>query len=364
MTPPNPKRVRARDLGIKIGSLEPGIQNAITDVEGVQVGQVTLNYDHPSIARTGISVILPRNGEIGNDFVFAGFQRFNGFGEITGIQWVEDIGYLSSPIVLTTTNQIGMVRDAIPEYAYRRYGHGAFYLPVVAETYDGWLNDISASPLKKEHVFQALDSASSGPVAEGNVGGGTGMTCHDFKGGIGTSSRIVPASERSYTLGALVQTNYGDRKQLRVDGIPVGLEIGADIVPYPWDEPPASSSIIIVIATDAPLLAPQCKRLALRAASGLGRMGGFGHNSSGDLFLAFATGNHVLNQSRGLIKLHGMLADNEMDPFFDAAVEAVEEAILNALTAAETMTGYRGHVAHALPLDLLQQVMNKYRPKK
>jgi len=356
------QRARIRSLGIVVGELPTGPFNAITDVAGVLVGHTTLIYDQPCVARTGVTAIVPRNGAIADDCVFAGFHRFNGFGEMTGIQWIDETGLLTSPIILTTTNQIGMVRDAVTEYGFLRYQYGAYYLPVVAETYDGWLNEMHGHPIQKEHVFQAFDSARSGPVTEGCVGGGTGMICHDFKGGIGTSSRLVSTDSGNYTVGALVQTNYGDRKQLQINGVPVGREIGFDIVPHPWQEPPRSSSIIIIIATDAPLLPVQCKRLAQRATSGLARIGGFGHNSSGDLFLAFATGNHITEPVHGIIHLEGMLPNDAMDGLFDATVEAVEESILNALTTAETMTGYQGHTVYAIPLDLLQQVIKRYRP--
>jgi len=353
-------RLRLRQLGIKIGDFPTGPNNAITDVPGVLVGQVTLIRDEPQVTRTGITVIVPREGAIGSDYAFAGFHRFNGCGEMTGVHWLEETGLLSSAIALTNTMQVGMVRDALGEYSWAHSQHGPYWLPVVAETYDGWLSDPRGPLLTKEHVFEAMDNARSGVVAEGNTGGGTGMICHDFKGGTGTSSRIVAAGGSEYIVAALVQTNYGDRQQLRVDGVPVGREIGVDKVPSAWEQPPESSSIIIILATDAPLLPTQCQRLAQRATSGLARVGGVGHNSSGDLFLAFATGNHIPARSEGLVQLEGMLAHNQLNPFFDAAADVVEESILNALTAAETMTGQQGRTALALPLDELQQVMKKY----
>ena len=357
------QRQRLRDLGITVGTLQPGVNNAITDVPGVFVGHTTLMMDQPYVVRTGVTAIIPRYGEIAHNYAFAGFHRFNGFGEITGIQWIEESGLLTSPIVLTTTAQIGLVRDALPEYGFRHYQHGAYFLPVVAETYDGWLNDMRARPIEKSHVFQALDDARPGPVAEGGVGGGTGMICHGFKGGIGTSSRVVTIDGQVYTLGALVQANYGERSQLTVAGVPVGREIGDEIIPNAWREPPPSSSIIIVIGTDAPLLPAQCRRLAQRATSGLARTGGYGHNSSGDLFIAFATGNDIYPASSGIIPLKGMLPDHQMDLLLDAAVEAVEESILNALTMAETMEGVMGHKAYAIPLDLLKAVMARHQPE-
>ncbi len=354
-------RARLRQLGIKIGTYDTEPLNAITDVEGVLVGHVTVIHDEPNVARTGITVIAPRQGAIGNDYAFAGFHRFNGCGEMTGIHWLEETGLLTSAIALTNTHQVGMVHDALAEFSFTHAYYGAFYLPVVTETYDGWLNDMNALHLTKEHVFEAMSAAKGGPVDEGNVGGGTGMICHEFKGGIGTSSRVIESKSGKYTLGALVQTNYGDRRLLRVDGVPVGREIGFDKVSSPWQAPPLSSSIIVVIATDAPLLGDQCKRLAQRATSGLSRVGGVGHNSSGDLFLAFATGHHIPANADGPIPLGVMIPQRHLDPFFEAAAEAVEESILNALSAAETMTGFRGHTAYALPLDELQDVMRKYR---
>jgi len=350
-------RARLRDLGIQVGSFPTGPNNAITDVPGVQVGHFTLIEDQPTVTRTGITVVLPRDGAIGSDYAFAGFHRYNGCGEMTGIHWLEEIGMLTSAIALTNTHQVGMVHDALAEFSFTHDHYGAFYLPVAAETYDGWLSDMNAMPLKREHVFQAVLSAKSGPVAEGSVGGGTGMICHEFKGGIGTSSRVVTGKSGTYTLGVLVQTNYGDRKALRVDGVPVGMEIGYDRVPGPWQVPPQSGSIIIIIATDAPLLSDQCRRLAQRATNGLARTGGYGHNSSGDLFLAFATGHHIPAQTDEPISLGVMLPNHHLNPFFDAVAEAVEESILNALTAAETMTGYKGRTVYALPLDDLQRIM-------
>jgi D-aminopeptidase len=353
-------RARIRQLGIKIGTYDTGPLNAITDVDGVLVGHVTVIHDEPHAARTGITVVAPRAGAIGNDYAFAGFHRFNGCGEMTGIHWLEETGLLTSAIALTNTHQVGMVHDALAEFSFTHAHYGAFYLPVVTETYDGWLNDMNALHLTKEHVFEAISAAKGGPVDEGNVGGGTGMICHEFKGGIGTSSRVIETKSGKYILGALVQTNYGDRGLLRVDGVPVGREIGFDKVPSPWPEPPLASSIIVVIATDAPLLGDQCKRLAQRATSGLSRVGGVGHNSSGDLFLAFATGHHIPASADGPIPLGVMIPQRHLDPFFEAAAEAVEESILNALSAAETMTGFQGRTAYALPLDELQELMRKY----
>jgi D-aminopeptidase len=233
-------------------------------------------------------------------------------------------------------------------------------LAVVAETWDGWLNDMDAFHVGREHVFEALESAGPGPVAEGNVGGGTGMICHDFKGGIGTASRLVSCPSGEFTVGALVQANHGDRKDLRVDGVPVGLELDEAHTPIPWHEtPPPASSIIVVIATDAPMIPTQCKRLARRATLGLARAGGMGYNGSGDIFLAFATGNHIPSSAKGPYRLE-MLPHHHLNVFFEAVAECVEESILNALTAAETVVGHKGHSAHALPLDELQRVMKEH----
>ncbi len=353
-------RARIRDLGINPGTIATGPLNAITDVPGVLVGQVTVIHDSPDVARTGVTVITPRAGAIGKDNAFAGFHRFNGCGEMTGIQWLEETGLLTSAIAITNTQQIGMVRDALTEYSFSQEQSGRFFLPVVGETYDGWLNDMRRPHLTREDVFAAFRSAASGPVAEGNVGGGTGMICHDFKGGTGTSSRVVETKGGRYMLGALVQANYGDRAQLRVDGVPVGRELGYDVVPSPFEEPAPSSSIIVIVATDAPLLGDQCRRLAQRATVGLARVGGIGHNASGDLFLAFATGQHVPARADAPFPLGMMIPHNLLNPFFEAAAEAVEEAILNALAAAETLTGCGGHTAYALPLDDLRKIMTKY----
>jgi D-aminopeptidase len=353
-------KLRLRQLGIAIGRLPPGPGNAITDVPDVWVGHTTLIGDTPRVARTGVTVIVPRAGEILDDHAFAGFFSLNGFGEMTGTLAIDEFGLLTSPIALTNTNQVGVVHEALVAYAAEHFGRG-YKLPVVAETHDGWLNDVNAFHVKPEHVFQALESAKGGHVAEGNVGGGTGMICHEFKGGIGTASRVVSAAGGNYTLGALVQANYGDRGTLRVDGVPVGRELGTDQIPSPWAKPPWGGSIIVILATDAPLLGEQCRRLAKRATIGLARVGGLGLDTSGDLFLAFATGNHYRGEPKEPRPME-LFPFGETDALFEAAAEAVEEAIVNALVAAETMTGFEGHIAHALPHDALRDVMAKYRP--
>ena len=349
-------RQRLRELGIVVGDLPTGPHNAITDVADIWVGHTTLIHDTPRVARTGVTVIVPRAGAVFTDQCYAGYTSFNGNGEMTGMHWLEESGLLSSPIAITNTNQVGVVRDALVEYELLRHPDSDWLLPVVAETSDARLNDMKAFHVSKEHVFAALAAAKPGPVAEGNVGGGTGMICHEFKGGIGTSSRVVGIAGVDYTVGALVQANYGWRKHLRVAGVPVGRLIPTSELPDPYAPPKEDGSIIIIVATDAPLLPVQCKRLARRATVGLGRVGGNGHNGSGDLFLAFATGNHVPIASAQPIPVR-MLPNGQISPLFDAVAEAVEEAILNALTAAETMVGRAGRTAHALPLDRLQQIM-------
>ena len=342
-------RIRLRDLGVIIGEMPTGPHNAITDVAGVRVGHTTLVHDHPRIARTGVTVIIPPGADEGLTCC-AGYHRLNGNGEMTGLLWVEEAGAVDMPIAITNTHQVGLVRDALIEYAVTRQQAESWMLPIVAETYDGALNDIGGFHVTKEHVFAALDTASAGPVAEGNVGGGTGMICHEFKGGIGASSRRVQTGLGDFTVGVLVQANYGRREDLRLNGVAIGATIGLDRFPSPWRQAAGGGSIIIMIATDAPLLPDQCRRLAQRAGLGLGRVGGFGHNGSGDIFLAFASGNQPPKRPDALIELR-MIPHHVMDPFFRATVEAVEESIWNALLAAETMTGFRGRTAHAIPAD-------------
>lgn len=360
-------KARLRDLGITIGTLPTGTYNTITDVPGVLVGHETILLDEPRIARTGVTMIVPRDGDIWQDHACAGFFSFNGCGEMTGLPWIAESGMIHTPIGITNTNAVGVVRDALTAYpvswdvvpSISSSWLGS--LPVVAETWDGWLNDITAFHVTKEHAFKALADAKSGPVAEGNVGGGTGMICHEFKGGIGTSSRIVSYLDQQYTVGVLVQSNYGSRHMLRVDGVPVGRELDFSKVQDPWTAPPKGGSIIVIIATDAPLLPIQCTRLAKRATVGLSRVGGTGNNGSGDIFLAFSTGNHAPTYKEGLLTLQ-MVPNDHLNTFFDAVAEATEEAILNALTAAETMVGWQGHSAQALPLVDLQRIMERYRP--
>ena len=347
-------RQRIRELGIAIGDLATGPNNAITDVPGVLVGHATLVRDEPTVARTGVTMIVPRNGEIWTDFAHAGWFNFSGNGEMTGLPWIDETGLLGSPIGITTTHQVGLVRDFLVKAAVEAGFTNAFHLPVVAETWDGWLSDPDNFPLTEADVRRAYESASDGIVAEGAVGGGTGMICHEFKGGIGTSSRIVESKAGTHTVGVLVQANYGRRADLRVDGFPLGRHIGFDEVPSAWDEPPNGGSIIVIAATDAPLLPIQCQRLAKRVTVGLGRVGGYGHDSSGDIFLAFSTGNHL--PSDGQPWTVDVFPHPEMDGLFHAVADATEESILNALCAAETMTGQKGRTAHALPLDRVQEL--------
>jgi len=346
---------RLRDLGVVIGGYDPGPNNAITDVPGVKVGHATLIRDQPSVARTGVTMIVPRDGGIWTDFAHAAWFNFSGNGEMTGLGWIEETGLLGSPIGITSTHQVGLVRDFLVKAAVETGLVDAFHLPVVAETWDGWLSDPDSFPLTEAEARAAYESASGGSVAEGAVGGGTGMICHEFKGGIGTSSRVVDSKTGSYTVGVLVQANYGRREDLRVDGFPLGRHIGADVVPSAWEEAPNGGSIIVIAATDAPLLPIQCHRLAKRITVGLGRVGGYGHDSSGDIFLAFSTGNHL--PADGEPWNIDVLPHREMDGLFHAVADATEESVLNALCAAETMTGQRGRTAHALPLDLVQEML-------
>ncbi|HEV2283520.1 MAG TPA: P1 family peptidase [bacterium] len=351
---------RVRDLGVTIGRLPAGPLNAITDVGGVLVGHRTLIADTPRVTRTGVTVIVPRSGAIWTNYAFAGAYSFNGNGEMTGLPWLEESGLLGSPVAITNTYAVGIVRDALIGYAVEHgYSH-RFHLPVVSETYDGFLNDIDAFPITRDHLYEALAAAAGGPVAEGNVGGGTGMRCHGFKGGIGTSSRVVEVLGGRYTVGVLVQANYGRMPHLRVDGVPVGREIeaGRGGVGGAANEP--KGSIIVVAATDAPLIPIQCARLARRATVGLARVGGHGFNTSGDLFLAFATGNELVAPPTKPYALT-MIPHEHIDAFFEAVAEATEESILNALTAAETMTGLHGTV-EAMPLDEVRRIMARYRP--
>jgi D-aminopeptidase len=339
------EKKRAREAGIVIGHLTPGPNNAITDVEGVRVGHTTLVEGDD--VRTGVTVVLPPEEPL-----FAAPFRLNGNGEMTGLEWIRESGLLTTPIGLTNTHSLGVVRDALVRIAVARADPPSWSLPVVAETWDGFLSDINGFHVRDEHVFAAVEAASEGPVAEGNVGGGTGMICHGFKGGIGTASRVTVDG---HTVGVLVQANHGRRERFSVSGVPVGLEIGPDRIPVPGG-PEGAGSIIVLVATDAPILANQCERLAIRAALAIGRSGGLGEDSSGDLVLAFATGNRGLR----FPEPDTVTTLWRMNDLFAAVVDATEEAILNALLAAETMTGYDGRTAYALDPDALLEVMRRY----
>jgi D-aminopeptidase len=352
-------RHRLRDLGIATGVLPTGPWNAITDVPGIRVGYTTLIKDSPTVVRTGVTAIWPRS-DIWTDGAFAGVHSFNGNGEMTGIPWIAEQGLINAPICITNTWSVGVVRDAICALAIQEGAPQPFHLPVVAETYDGWLSDCTSFPITAEHALAALGSAASGPILEGNVGGGAGMICHEFKGGTGTASRMVECAGQVWRVGALVQANYGARGLLRVDGIPVGREIGFDVVPAPRTASTDAGSIIVVLATDAPLLPIQCQRLARRATTGLAWVGGIGANGSGDIFLGFATGNHLRHGEA--VSSVQMLSPDAMTMLFQAAAESTEEAILNALTAAETTAGLHHRIAHALPLDRLVEIVRRYRP--
>jgi D-aminopeptidase len=365
---------RFRDLGLRVGLLPPGPSNAITDVAGVAVGMTTLIEGDGALSvgegpiRTGVTAIVPHAG-IGEEPLFAGTHTLNGNGEMTGLEWVRESGCLTTPVAITNTHSVGVVRDALVSYEVRGRERGpAFWsLPVVAETYDGALNDINGMHVRSEHLFAALDSASDGPVPEGSVGGGTGMICHEFKGGTGTASRLV---DMRWTVGALVQANHGDRDRLMVDGVHVGEELPVVDIPSAWDQEEqlgraGEGSIIVVIATDAPLLPHQLERLAQRAGLGIARVGGGGGNSSGDIFLAFSTANAGRMRSAKADAPPGpravdMIPDASITPLFWGAIEATEEAILNSLVAADTLVGRDGITAHALPHDRLVEIMTRH----
>ncbi len=353
---------RARDLGIPFDGTT-GKFNAITDVKGVEVGYTTLiSGDGKTAVRTGVTAILPQGKSYG-ETVFAGWHTLNGNGEMTGTTWIEEAGGFGGPVMITNTHSVGIVRDAVIEWGTKRStkpGYsGDYSLPVVAETWDGFLNDINGFHVKKEHVFAALDGAKSGPIAEGNVGGGTGMIAHQFKGGTGTASRVLAEVQGGYTVGVLVQANYGVRPQLRVAGAPVGREI-TDLMPSEGKPATDSGSIIVVIATDAPLLPHQLRRIVKRASLGIGLMGGIGGNSSGDIFLAFSTANKNEASKTTEIATFTALPNERINPVFAAVVQATEEAIVNALVAAETMKGKDNNTVYALPHDWLKAALKKY----
>ncbi|GAA4479853.1 P1 family peptidase [Enteractinococcus fodinae] len=370
------KTIRARDLGIIIGEYPTGPENAITDVPGVKVGHSTLTSETSEdrtrpIINTGVTVIVPHNN-IWSEPVFAGVHRLNGSGDMTGVPWIQESGELTSAIGLTNTHSLGTVRDALVKAQVQQRNTSEIFwsLPVVAETFDGLLSDINGHHVSEEHVFAALSNAAAGPVPEGSVGSGRGMICHDFKGGIGTASRVFQASGAKYTLGVLVQSNYGRRERLRINGKPIGESIDETVVPVPHipnGYERGSGSIIVVVATDAPLLPHQCERIAQRASLAIGRMGGTGEQHSGDLMLAFSTGNRGLpsyawdnnpDVQRAEIPLR-MVAPQLMTTFFDMTVEATEEAITNSIVAAETVHGPNDTTAYGLDPELLRSIYHQ-----
>jgi len=362
---------RARDLGVPFEGT-PGPLNALTDVGGVEVGHVTLISGAGKLVvgkgpvRTGVTAILPR-GKESRDQVFAGWFSLNGNGEMTGTTWVEESGFLEGPVMITNTHSVGVVRDAAIAWRVKRGApdeSGYWWsLPVVAETYDGYMNDVNGFHVKPEHAFEALAGAATGRVPEGNVGGGTGMICYGFKGGIGTASRKLTADQGGYTVGVLVQCNCGSRSQLRIAGVPVGKEIPLTKTEAQLqgreEESEERGSIIIVVGTDAPLLPHQLKRLARRASLGLARTGSTSGNGSGDIFISFSTANPGAAGASGIRRLE-VLPNDQMNPLFEATVQATEESIVNALVAAETMTGADNHTVMALPHDRLVELLKKY----
>jgi D-aminopeptidase len=360
---------RARDLGVPFDGT-PGPLNAITDVAGVTVGHTTLIFGEGKLevgkgpVRTGVTAVFPRGKDVNDMGVFAAWWSLNGNGEMTGTTWVEESGVLTGPVMITNTHSVGVVRDAVIQWtvAHRKVGPDDDWwsLPVVAETWDGWLNDINGFHVKPEDAFHAMDTSHGGPVEEGAVGGGTGMICNGFKGGIGTSSRKLSENDGGYTVGVLVQCNYGSRQNFRVAGIPVGREIPSED-PYAFapDDITERGSIIVIVATDAPLLPHQLKRLARRVSLGLGRDGSISGNGSGDIFIAFSTSNVGAAAGNHLVDLK-MLPNDRLNPVFAATVEATEESIINAMVAATSMTGIENHHVSALPHDQLRAILKKY----
>ncbi len=357
--------LRARDLGIPFDGT-PGALNAITDVAGVTVGEVTLieTAGEGHEVRTGVTAVLPRGGESVSLPVFGGWFALNGNGEMTGTAWLDESGFLEGPVLITNTHSVGVVRDAAIAWRVRAAGADAtgywWSLPVVAETWDGYLNDVNGFHVRPEHVFAALDGAHAGPVGEGNVGGGTGMICHEFKCGTGTASRRVVVGAVTYTLGVLVQANHGVRDTLRIAGVPVGQELREHRVHTDGTLTATDTgSIIIVVATDAPLLPHQLKRIARRAALGIARNGSYAGNGSGDIFVAFSTANAAAARDRTLNEAQ-FLGNDALDPLFRGTVEAVEEAVINAMVAARDLKGQQGHYAIAIPQAALKDVLRRY----
>lgn len=368
--------MKAWNIGIRTGTFHPGRHNDITDVAGVEVGHNTIVHGNGPLergvgpARTGVTVIMPGSRRPWDQPIPAGAHRLNGNGEMTGLAWLDDGGMLGAPIATTNTHSLGVVRDALVAYEWdhRPDTDIAWSMPVVGETWDGVLSDINGFHVSADHVRQAIDSASSGPIELGAVGGGTGMICHDFKGGIGSASRVLPADLGGWTVGAIVQANHGRRETLRVDGRPVGIHLTIDHIPSPFstlfDNPPGTGSIIAVIATDAPLLPVQCQRLARRATVGVARTGGATEEASGDLFLCFSVGNigrypraNYTNPGPLTIDLQTVV-NAHLTPLFDAVADTVEESIINALLNAATTTGSGGLTAHGLTPDHLRAALS------
>ncbi|WPO93152.1 P1 family peptidase [Chryseobacterium sp. HR92] len=365
------QKLRARDIGIPFSGTV-GTFNSITDVKGVEVGYSTIisgkgkNTIGKGPVRTGVTAILPRGRN--NNPVFANWYSLNGNGEMTGTTWVTESGFLETPIMITNTNSVGVVRDAVLKWFVKEHWYKEdwwYTYPVVAETYDGFLNDIYGFQVKESNVYEALNSAKSGRIQEGNVGGGTGMMCLGFKGGTGTASRIVKTGDSIYTVGALVQANFGRKESLKIAGVPVGKElentVGSELkLPSQSYRQEGDGSIIVVIATDAPLLPHQLKRIASRVPLGIGNVGGYGMNSSGDIFIAFSTANPTAFQRKDSSTVK-MLPNDLIDPLFDATVQAVEESIINAMIAAETMEGVNGNKSYALPHQPVIDILRKYK---
>ena len=363
------QKPRARDIGIPFNGVT-GKFNAITDVKGIEVGYSTIisgqgkNVRGKGPVRTGVTAILPRGRN--NNPVFSNWYSLNGNGEMTGTTWITESGFLETPIMITNTNSVGVVRDAVLKWFVKTgwYNEDFWYTyPVVAETYDGFLNDIYGFHIKESNAYEALDSAKSGYIKEGNVGGGTGMMCLGFKGGTGTSSRIVKIKDSTYTVGVLVQSNFGSKKDLTIAGVPIGKELkdtlNREFKAAPSYRQEGDGSIIVVVATDAPLLPHQLKRIAQRVSLGIGNVGGYGQNGSGDIFIAFSTANTTAFQRSDFAKV-GVLPNDLMNPLFEATVQATEEAIINAMVAAETMEGINGNKSYALPHKLVIDLLKKY----
>lgn len=358
------RRLRIREMGIVIGDLKPGPMNAITDVEGIGVGHRTISEgEGKGAVRTGVTIILPNNGRIMEEHLFASYFSLNGWGEMTGVAPIEETGRLSSPIFLTGTYNVGIVYSAAVDYIKDRnpdkFDSESLCSPVVAECFDDFLSDTPKRPITKEDVFNAIANAGYGPVEEGAVGGGTGMTSFGFKGGIGTSSRVVALDDKEFVVGVLVMANTASRRQLRIDGAPVGREIqGFEM------EAGKTKSIILIAAITAPLLPFQLKKIAKRVALGLAQTGAISHTGSGDIILAFSTGNRIPAVSAGSFHKIKSVSDFWISPLYQGTVEATQEAIINALTSAQTVVGKDGNTAYGLPLDQVKRIMKKYHRVK